>query len=360
MKEFDCPLGLRLRPQTFPARKLRLKEGYNYSPLENSSDSFRISVVAGVAKVAELFCSFARHLPEETFFILEFYQEEDAGEKNVGDGLVPTVCYSPYLQTTEILEIIESYLPRLIHDGFVGFGLANNREGLEVFYSEEKVLTFFTGNHLRVMNFLAENGVPYRPRLLLPTDMHHDHFSLQCHHRNALPEPFASMSEMELDYVQFCNELIEHLDMYPIEENLSFFLSKREQDLIEDLLRQNLEFHEFLEDDFGSLLLDWNDFVNECEAAFEGDLWEYRLGLQLRDMIQYVIENVPEHLSAKLLDIVREADGRFRQILVDHRKRLDMPGKISEREERFWYRGVIRNQGVCLRRDLIRQGWFKP
>jgi hypothetical protein len=27
-------------------------------------------------------------------------------------------------------------------------------------------------------------------------------------------------------------------------------------------------------------------------------------------------------------------------------------------QERFWYQGMVRNQGSDLRRDLIRHGWF--
>ena len=54
------------------------------------------------------------------------------------------------------------------------------------------------------------------------------------------------------------------------------------------------------------------------------------------------------------------ADGRFRQLLVDNRKRLDPPSVTPLGGERFWCHGVVRNQGVHLRRDLIRQGWFKP
>jgi len=148
--------------------------------------------------------------------------------------------------------------------------------------------------------------------------------------------------------------------MYPVEESLSFFLSKKEQDLIEARIAEYPDFEEFAEEDFGSLLLDWNDFVAECEAAFEGDLWDYRQGLKLRDLIQFVAEGLPDDLSRKILDIVAEADENFRKNLVDSRKRLDPPGNLPVKDERFWYRGVVRNKGADLRRDLIRHGWYKP
>lgn len=359
---FDLPLGLRLWPVEPSAGAALPGEGYNFSLLENTTDSYRFSILAGATRVADIFRASQRLLPDEAFLILEFYDQECETE-NLGENEAqpaPTVYYSPYLPTTELLAALSPYLPRLIHDGFVGFGLANNREGFELFYSEEKVLSCFTGNHIRLMDLLNCQGLSFAPELAFPTDLGHDHLSLLCHPRKSLPEPFASMSDHELDYVHFCGELTEQLDMYPVEDGLSFFLSRREQDLIEARLGEHEDFAEFAEDDFGSLLLDWNDFVQECENAFQGDLWEYRQGLRLRDMLQYVIEGMPEELAQKLLEILTEADQRFQQTLIDRRKRLDPAAAVALRGELFWYHGVVRNQGVDLRRDLIRHGWFQP
>lgn len=356
----EYPLGIRPWPGEDRAGGQRLEEGYAFSLLENSTDSYRFTALSDAAKVAGIFRSFASCLPEEAFLILEFYQEFQEGKEADTEDPVPSVYYSPYLPTDELLQSIEPYLPRLIHDGFVGFGVANNRAGMELFFSEEKVLTCFTSNHIRVMDLFTRSGLRHRPDLLYPTDCGHDHLSLLCHPRETLPEPFASMTETELDYVHFCAELTDLLDMYPVEESLSFFLSKGEQDAIEKRLLAHPEFAEFAEEDFGSLLLDWNDFVNECAASFEGDLWEYRQGLNLRDMIQHVLSGVPAALSGKLLEIVAEADERFQKNLVDRRKRLDPPGEAAVRDDHFWYHGMVRNQGVYLRRDLIRQGWYKP
>jgi hypothetical protein len=354
----QLPLGIRVWESELEARPVPLQEGYAFSLLENSTDSYRFTAVIDAGRVAQLFRAFARLLPDEAFFILEFYEDEvnPASE----DPPAPTVYYSPYLPPGEILDTLETFLPRLIHDGFVGFGLANNRAGTELFYSEEKVLTCFTSNHLRVINLLNGLGLRPVPDLVFPTDLGHDHLSLLCHERPVLPSPFAAMGDNELDYVYFCGELVDLLDMYPVEESLSFFLSQREQDHIEQRLAEHADYDEFLEDDFGSLLLDWNDFVLECEAGFQGDLWEYRMGLQLRDMIQFVVEGVPPALGSKLVEIITEADGKFRQMLVDRRKRLDAPNDDCAAVDRFWYQGMVRNQGVTLRRDLIRQGWFKP
>ncbi len=361
-KPLDLPLGLRLWPLEPAAAAAMPGEGYTYALLENSTDSYRFTIVAGAAKAADIFRASQRLLPEETFLILEFYDQETESEHvDEHDAQpTPTVYYSPYLPTAELLEILAPYLPRLIHDGFVGFGLANNREGFELFYSEEKVLSCFTGNHIRMTDFLARMQLPYTPEMTFPTDYGHDHLSLLCHPRRSLPEPFASMSDLELDYVHFCGELTEELDMYPVEDGPSFFLSKREQDLIETRLREHEDFAEFADDDFGSLLLDWNDFVGECEAGFQGDLWEYRQGLRLRDMLQYVIEGMPSDISGKLAQILAEPDSRFKQTLEDRRKRLDPATPVPVSGERFWYHGVVRNQGAELRRDLIRHGWFKP
>ena len=89
-----------------------------------------------------------------------------------------------------LYEVITPFLSRLIHDGFVGFGLVNNREGFEIFYSEEKVLNCFTGGHLRITNLLSKLRIPLNPDLQFPTDLRHDHLSLLCRPRKSLPEPF--------------------------------------------------------------------------------------------------------------------------------------------------------------------------
>ncbi len=351
-------MGLRLWPQATELGQTLFTEGYSFAPLENTTDSFRFSIMVDACRIAPVLKAFAPTLPEETFFILEFYQ---GGQKtDDGETPAPTIYYSPYLPTTEILETIEPFLDRLTHDGFVGFGLANNREGVELFFSEEKVLSCFTGNHIRVMDILARQGILHRRDLVFPTDFGHDHLSLLCHSKNELPAEFVSMSETELDYATFCVELTELLDMYPVEDDFSFFLSKKEQDLIEARLSEHEDYTEFCEEDFGSLLLDWNDFVSECENAFQGDLWEYRMGLKLRDMIQYVIDGIPPALDEKITEIISEADQKFQKNLVDQRKRLDPPSSQPVRDDRFWYQGIVRNQGVDLRRDLIRQGWYKP
>jgi hypothetical protein len=356
----EYPLGIRLWQSEPRSGQRPLTEGYSFSLLENSTDSYRFTALADASKVAGIFRSFASCLPEEAFLILEFYQDFQEGKEADEEDPVPTVYYSPYMPTADLIGLLDPYFSRLIHDGFVGFGLANNRAGMELFYSEEKVLTSFTSNHIRVMDLLSRHGLPHQPDLVYPTDYGHDHLSLLCHPRENLPAPFSTMPETELDYLNFCSELTELLDMYPVEESLSFFLSKKEQDVIEKRLVEHAEFAEFAEEDFGSLLLDWNDFVNECEAIFEGDLWEYRQGLNLRDMIHYVLEGVPAALRGKLHDIISDADDRFQKNLVDRRKRLDPPGNEAGRDDRFWYRGVVRHQGAYLRRDLIRQGWYKP
>lgn len=357
-ESFDYPLGIRLWPRERQHAQFLPREGYTFSLLENSSDSYRFTALAGAAKISSIFQSFAQLISDEAFFILEFYDQETDPEKD--SQATPSVYYSSCLTTAEIMTTLEPFLPRLIHDGFVGFGLANNRLGMELFYSEEKVLTCFTGSHLRITNLLNRYGLPYLPDLTYPTDFGHDHLSLLCLPEQTLPENLQEFDESDLDYLSFCNQLIDLLDMYPVDDSFSFYLSKKEQDQIENRLAQSSEFSFFAEEDFGSLLLDWNDFVCDCEDGFEGDLWEYREGLKLRDMVQFVVEGVSADLGGKILEIVAEADDRFQKNLTDRRKRLDPPQNLCVREDSFWYRGVVSKQGAYLRRDLIRQGWFKP
>jgi hypothetical protein len=359
-RSFDFPLGLRPWPNPRRLRRPLLKEGYLLERLENSPDAFRLTAILGAGKLAGFFQDFARLLPNEAFFVLEFYENE--GGVASENEAAPRVYYSDYLPTREILEVITPYLPRLIHDGFVGFGLASNRAGLEMFYSEEKVVTCFTDNHLRLTHLLARHGLPHKEHLPLPADFGHDHLSLLCHHRMQLPAPFATMTPRQLDFLIFCQEIIEQLEMYPVEESLSFFLTRKEQDEIARRLAERPEFAEFIdlaEDDFGVLLFDWNDFVNACAAGFDGDLADYQYGLQLRDLLQFVCEGVTAPLQKKMQEVMAESDAIFRSLLQDQRKRIDAPSTIPMRSDRFWCHGVIAAQGANLRRDLIRCGWYK-
>ena len=130
-RSFDFPLGLRPWPNPQRRRRPLLKEGYLLERLENSPDAFRLTAVMGAGKLPGFFQDFARLLPSESFFVLEFYENE--GESAANSEQLPRVYYSSYLPTREIIEAITPYLPRLIHDGFVGFGLASNRDGIEMF-----------------------------------------------------------------------------------------------------------------------------------------------------------------------------------------------------------------------------------
>ena len=355
----DFPAGLR----RWPAERLKIpqqEEGFELALLEDCDNAYRFTVALGARKVAGIFNGFSRFLPEDAFFILEFYPDETLISRPScsGERPAPGVFYSPYLPTGEILKVVSPYLERMIHDGFVGFGMANNRQGLELFYSEEKFMTFFTDNHLRLSNFLHHHQIPHATDLVLPADFGHDHLSLLGFPRHLLPKTLLQFNNNDLDSCNFCQELVDELDMYPVEEGLSFFLTRKEQDQIAQLMLQELPDDELTEIEFGSLLLDWSDFVTECENAFEGDLEEYRQGLKIRDTIQLVIEAAPKALAEKITSIVTEPDGNFQNVLVDRRKRLDPPSALKLRQERFWYQGMVRNQGTFLRRDLIRQGWF--
>lgn len=357
-RHFDFPLGLRPWPNPQRLRRPLLREGYLLEKLDNASDAFRLTAVIGAARVEAFIRDFARLIPDEAFFIIEFYDTD--GQQPIGEDQAPAAYYSPYLPVEELIGTIAPYLSRLIHDGFVGFGLANNRAGIEMFYSEEKVITCFTDNHLRITDLFSRHRLPHREHLPLPSDFGHDHLSLLCHHRSQLPEPFSAMTDQKLDFLVFCRELVETLEMYPVEESLSFFLTRKDQDQIAAILGARPEFAEFAEEDFGVLLFDWHDFVAECEKGFDGDLIDYQAGLQLRDVLQYVAETADAELQKKLRDILAETDERFRRLLTDQRKRFDAASSVPLGADRFWCHGIIAKPGATLRRDLIRSGWFKP
>lgn len=336
------------------------REGFEYSLLEDCDNAYRFTAIATVEKIESIYNHFSSFFPDESFFILEYYPEETLLSRPSGGDKrpVPSVFYSPYLPTNIILRNVAPYINRMIHDGFVGFGMANNRKGLEFFYSEEKVLTFFTDNHLRLSNFLHQHKIPHSNNLVLPADYGHDHLSLLGFPQELLPKSLLPFDDNELDATIFCGELIEQLDMYQVEEGLSFFLTRKEQGQIEELIKSKLPNHELSEVEFGGLLLDWSDFVTECEHTFDGDLWEYKQGLIVRDTIQLVIEIAPKLLADKITSIVAEPDNTFKKILVDRRKRLDPPTEMKLSQNRFWYHGMVQKQGSDLRRDLIRHGWF--
>ncbi len=85
------------------------------------------------------------------------------------------------------------------------------------------------------------------------------------------------------------------------------------------------------------------------------------MGLYLRDIIEHVIASTEPELSEKIRDIIDEPDETFRQILTDCRKRIDSPPHDNTAGAApFWYQGIVSKQGVVLRRDLIRQGWYRP
>lgn len=355
----ELPLGIKLWNNELRRNKERLCEGYTFSLLENTTDSYRFTIAASPEKIPLLFRAFCGDNLDEAFLILEYYRNEQPVSK--GEPTVPDVYYSPYMPVQELFPSIETYMPRLIHDGFVGFGLANNRSGTEIFYSEEKVLSCFTDNHIRTMDKLHHLGINFVEGMDFHTDLGHDHLSLLCHARNILPEPFSGMSNAELDFVKFCGELVDDLGMYAVEETLSFFLTRKEQDQIEECLNPVPAFAEIAAEDFGAILLDWNDFVAECEEGFEGDLDDYRMGLHLRDIIDHVISTTAPELSQKIREIVVEPDNKFQRILTDCRKRLDLPSEVEAPDKApFWYQGVVGKQGTTLRRDLIRHGWYNP
>lgn len=356
--QIQLPLGIRFKSDA-SYHELG-SEGFELALLDDCDNAYRFTAVADRKKVSAIFSNFSRFLPDEAFFILEYYPDETLVSRpsDIDNHRSPAVFYSPYLETGSILNCVSPYLNRLIEDGLVGFGLANNRKGLEFFYSEEKILTFFTDNHLRLCNFLYRHDIRHNDDLILPSEYGHDHLSLLSFSTDQLPDNLSRYKSSDLDANNFCGELIDRLDMYQVEEGLSFFLTRKEQDLIAKLVQHHLPQHEFSDVEFGGLLLDWSDFVSECENGFEGDLWEYKQGLKIRDAIQLVIEIAPQDLSEKIDSIVKEPDTLFRHILTDKRKRLDFPNEFKITQERFWYHGVVSRQNSDLRRDLIRHGWF--
>ena len=355
---FSQPCGLSVWASERCRPDFELHQGFCYSPLEECNDAFRFAILTESKKLPHLIRECATLVSDESFFVLEYYPDKVTLSKN--DAPVePTVFYSPYMPTEEILTLIEPYLSRLIHDGFVGFGLANSRLGAELFYSEEKAFTCFTANHIRTMNILARNGLHYREELLFPADFAHDHLSLVSLDKSHLPLELASFETRQLDYISFCAELVELFDMQPTSSTDDFFLSCKEQDGIETFLSCQPDLHWSGDEEFINLLLDWKDFVNECCHGFNGTLDDYRQGLKIRDIIDRVIDQSTDATREKLLRFIAESDALFRcQLIETSRQMPTEAASDNARQQHFWHCGVVRNHGSELRRDLIRRGWY--
>ena len=152
------------------------------------------------------------------------------------------------------------------------------------------------------MDLMGRHDIPFEPLLCYPDEFTHDHLSLIALSKESLPSPLEPLNDVDLDSQKFCTDLIDLFEMYPVDESLSFFLSKKEQDQIEDILDRKPLYKGLAKEDFGDLMLDWNIFVEECAQGFEGGLWEYRQNLKYRDLIQYVIESVPVPLAEKNIE----------------------------------------------------------
>ncbi len=355
----QLPLGIQVWKNELRNNQHLLVEGYTMTPVEGALDAFRFTIAASAEKIPHILRAFCEGQVDEAFLILEYYPNEIIPAHE--EAAIPDVFYSAYLPIEDLFATLSPYMDRLVHDGFVGFGLANNRSGLEIFFSEEKTISCFTDNHIRVTNLMHRLGLPHLTETTFHMDLGHDHLSLLCHPEGTLPESLSSISKMELDFIRFCGEIVDALDMYPVEETLSFFLTRKELDAIEGHLKSHQAYAEYAEEDFGSFLLDWNDFVTECTEGFEGDLIDYQLGLHLRDIIEHVITLADDDLTCKLVEIVSDPDDRFQKLLTDRRKRIDLPSDSEQSEPMpFWYQGVVEKPGATLRRDLIRSDWFKP
>lgn len=364
---FSQPCGLRVWNSEIIRPEFQIRQGFCYSRVEECKDAFRFAALIDMAQLPALFKDCASLLTGECFFVLEYYPDKVT---NCADDTPaePTIFYSPYMETQEILEEIAPYLSRLIHDGFVGFGLANSRQGVELFYSEEKAFTCFTANHIRTMNILTQHGLHYQEELLFPADFAHDHFSLISLNPHQLPAALRTFSREELDYVNYCGELIELFEMQATTSGEEFFLSGKEQDYIANLLEQQSEIDWESDDEFIHLMLDWKEFVKECHQGFTGDLDDYASGLKLRDIIATVIDKTDSSIRLKLLKFIDGADTMFRRQLVETNRHMPVNYCASQRQQQrplphkhhqhFWRWGVTRNQGSALRRDLIRTGWF--
>jgi len=353
------PCGLSLWPSEMQRPDFRIEPGYYYTQLEECEGAFRFIVLTDIDTLPALLRDCSTLVSEESFFILEFYPDEIEGEYD-DNQIEPTVFYSPYLPTAEILEMLEPYLPRLIHDGFVGFGLANNRLGAEIFFSEEKALTFFTANHIRTMDILNRYELHHREEILFPADFAHNHLALCSVPETELPLELRKFERAELDYINYCDELVEMFFMTATSDTDNFFLSATEQDQIAEIMfkQQEIEWDE--DEEFVNLLLDWKDFVEVCKLGFDEGLSEYLEGLKIRDCIASVCAQSNSQLRHKLLQYIAEADKTFKHMLTDTGK-CPFKSRCAKhpRNLNFWHWGIPRQYGVEMRRDLIRIGWYQ-
>ncbi len=108
---FESPIGLRRWDQQHKPWLRHQQEGYDLSLLEDCENAYRFTAVASSPRVSQLVQNFSRYLPEEAFFILEYYPDDALTQRSAttAERPVPEVFYSPYMSTAEIIGLVKPY-----------------------------------------------------------------------------------------------------------------------------------------------------------------------------------------------------------------------------------------------------------
>ena len=87
---------------------------------------------------------------------------------------------------------------------------------------------------------------------------------------------------------------------------------------------------------FDKLVERWTRFVAQVEHGYTDSIYEYTNDLSARDLIQEVLDHVPEELRGKLLILVQPSDERFNEAtqVIAH----PIAGRKDMNMQPWWFR----------------------
>ncbi|AJF60984.1 hypothetical protein QT06_C0001G0134 [archaeon GW2011_AR15] len=111
------------------------------------------------------------------------------------------------------------------------------------------------------------------------------------------------------------------------------------------------------------LIKEWREFVNSCKAGYELSFYDYKNDLDIRLLIQKIIDSNTKK-SEKIRRQIQFEDTEFRELLVNinaciYPKNTETQFDESKRDKYFWYWGIIKNARGELLKDLESEKRFE-
>lgn len=103
----------------------------------------------------------------------------------------------------------------------------------------------------------------------------------------------------------------------------------------------------------GDLLGRWRDFIRSIELGYDDSIYEYANDMSVRDILDDVLNQLPEDINRKLSVAIEELDDRFKAATVEIAQPILSTPK---REARYWWRRIPRKLRQELENDLRANG----